>query len=193
LRGSFGAARELARRAESIYAALGLQLESAGLSQVVGPMELLAGDTAAAEQEIRRGLAILEPSGAHGYQETLLAQVLFEQGRLDEAARHNDAGAQNAAPDNVAAQVLWRGVRAKLDVADAPDAAVSLAREAVALAEATESPNLLGDALSDLAVVHRIAGNDEANTVARRALELYESKGNLPAARRIAGAFSAAH
>ena len=119
-------------------------------------MELLAGDTAAAEREIRRGLAILEPSGAHGYQETLLAQVLFEQGRLDEAAQHIDAGAQNAAPDNVAAQVLWRGVRAKLDVADAPDAAVSLAREAVALAEATESPNLLGDALSDLAVVLRI-------------------------------------
>jgi len=118
MRSSFDAARELAHRAESIYAELGLQLASAGLSQVVGPMELLAGDPVAAERELRRGLAILEPSGAHGYQEALLAQVLYEQGRPQEAAQHIEAVSENAAPDNVAAQVLWRGVRAKLDAED---------------------------------------------------------------------------
>lgn len=191
LRASFDAAREMARRAESIYAALGLQLASAGLSQVVGPTELLAGDTTAAEREIRRGLAILEPSGAHGYQEALLAQVLYEQGRLEESALHIEAGARNAAPDNVAAQVLWRGVRARLEAEQAPAAAQVLAREAVELAEATESPNLLADALSDLAVVLRASDGDQADDVARRALELYERKGNLPSARRLADVLSA--
>jgi class 3 adenylate cyclase/tetratricopeptide (TPR) repeat protein len=190
LRASFDAAREMARRADSIYAALGLQLASAGLSQVVGPMELLAGDTAAAEREIRRGLAILEPSGAHGYQEVLLAQVLYEQGRLPEAAQHIEAGARNAAPDNVAAQVLWRGVRAKLEAKEAPTAALALAQDAVGLAEATESPNLLADALSDLAAVLRATASDDADETARRALELYERKGNLPSARRVADLLS---
>jgi tetratricopeptide (TPR) repeat protein len=154
-------------------------------------MELLAGDTAAAEREIRRGLAILEPSGAHGYQEALLAQVLYEQGRLEEAAKHIEAGARNAAPDNVTAQVLWRSVRAKLEAEEAPTAALTLAREAVDLAEATESPNLLADALSDLSVVLRVSESDEADHVARRALELYERKGNLPSARRVADVLSA--
>ena len=192
MRGSFDAAREHAQRAQSIYAGLGLQLASAGLSQVVGPMELLAGDATAAEREIRRGLAILEPSGSHGYQEALLAQVLYEQGRSQEAAQHVAAGATNAAPDNVAAQVLWRGVRAKLDAEESPASALVLAREAVTFAEATESPNLLGDALSDLAVVLGAAGSAEADAVARWALELYERKGNVPAALRVAGALSAA-
>ena len=192
MRSSFDAARELAHRAESIYAELGLQLASAGLSQVVGPMELLAGDPVAAERELRRGLAILEPSGAHGYQEALLAQVLYEQGRPQEAAQHIEAVSENAAPDNVAAQVLWRGVRAKLDAEESPASALVLAGEAVTLAEATESPNLLGDALSDLAVVLRAAGNADADEVARRALELYERKGNVPAARRVVGELSTA-
>jgi len=192
MRGSFDEARELAHRAESIYAELGLQLASAGLSQVVGPMELLAGDLAAAERELRRGLAILEPSGAHGYQVALLAEVLYEQGRTMEAAQHLEAVAENAAPDNVAAQVLWRGVRAKLDVEESPERALALAREAVALAEATESPNLLGDAFSNLAAVLRAAGDPHADADARRALALYERKGNVPAARRVAGTLSAA-
>jgi tetratricopeptide (TPR) repeat protein len=192
LHDSFDAAREMAQRADSIYAALGLQFASAGLSQVVGPTELLAGDTTAAEREIRRGLAILEPSGAHGYQEALLAQVLYEQGRLEEAAQHVEAGARNAAPDNVAAQVLWRGLRAKLEADEAPAAALALAREAVDLAEATESPNLLADALSDLAAVLRASESEQADDAARRALELYERKGNVPAARRVAGLLSAA-
>ena len=190
--GSFDAARALARRAESIYAKFGLQFQSAGLSQVSGPMELLAGDAEAAERDLRRGLAILEPSGAHGYQEALLAQALCDQGRAEEAAQHVETSAANTAPDNVPAQVLWRSVRAKLDADESPASALTLAREAVALAETMESPNLLGDALSDLAVVLRIAGDAQADAVARRAIEVYDRKGNVPAARRVADALATA-
>jgi class 3 adenylate cyclase/tetratricopeptide (TPR) repeat protein len=193
MRDAFDAARALARRATSIYAELGLQLASAGLSQVVGPLELLASDAPAAEREVRRGLAILEPHGAHGYQEVLLAQSLCEQGRAEEAAEHLDAGTKNAAPDNVAAQVLWRSVRARLDAEASPETALELGRAAVALAETTQSPNLLADALSDLAAVLRSVDGAEADAVARRALALYERKGNIPAARRVADALSTAH
>jgi hypothetical protein len=65
-----------------------------------------------------------------------------------------------------------------------------LAQEAVGLAEATESPNLLADALSDLAAVLRATASDDADETARRALELYERKGNLPSARRVADLLS---
>ena len=83
-------------------------------------------------------------------------------------------------------------MRAKLDAEESPASALALAREAVALAETMESPNLLGDALSDLAVVLRVAGDAEADAVARRAIEVYERKGNVPAARRVADALATA-
>ena len=123
----------------------------------------------------------------------LLAQSLCEQGRAEEAAEHLDAGTKNAAPDNVAAQVLWRSVRARLDAEASPETALELGRAAVALAETTQSPNLLADALSDLAAVLRSVDGAEADAVARRALALYERKGNIPAARRVADALSTAH
>jgi hypothetical protein len=69
---------------------------------------------------------------------------------------------------------------------------VALAREAVALAEATESPNLLADALSDLAAVLQRNSDPGSDDVARRALEVYERKGNVAAARRVADALSVA-
>ena len=56
MRGAFDAARERARFAEEIYLELDLQLAFAGLTQVTGPMEFLAGEAAAAERELQRGL-----------------------------------------------------------------------------------------------------------------------------------------
>jgi class 3 adenylate cyclase/DNA-binding SARP family transcriptional activator len=185
MRGAFDAARERARFAEEIYLELDLQLAFAGLTQVTGPMELLAGDPAAAERELQRGLDILQPRGPDGYQEALLAQALYGQGRLDEAARHARTAEEHAPVDNIQAQVAWRGVRAKLDSAESPEQARALAGEAVSLAEATDATNLLADALADLAVVLRVAGGDAAVDVTRRALTLYEEKGNIAAAERL--------
>jgi hypothetical protein len=63
--------------------------------------------------------------------------------------------------------------------------AEQLAREAVALAQATDWLNMCGDAELCLAEVLAAAGNDPGSRVAADvAARLYESKGNLVSARR---------
>ncbi len=185
MRGAFNAARERARLAEEIYLELDLQLAFAGLTQVTGPMELLAGDAGAAERELQRGLDILRPRGSDGYQEALLAEALYQQGRLDDATLHVRTAEAHAPADNVQAQVAWRGVLAKLEAAQSPERARTLAYEAVALADATDATNLRADALADLAVVLYVARDDAVADVTRRALFLYEQKGNVAAADRL--------
>jgi hypothetical protein len=76
-------------------------------------------------------------------------------------------------------------VRAKLEAAEAPERARALAVEAISLAESTDATNLLADALADLAVVLRVAREDAAADATRRALFLYEQKGNVAAAERL--------
>ena len=63
------------------------------------------------------------------------------------------------------------------------DEAVSVAREAVQLAERTDALNMQADILVDLAEVLRTAGHrHEADETMRKALALYERKGNLASA-----------
>ena len=185
MRAAFEAARERAQFAEEIYLELDLQLAFAGLTQVTGPMELLAGDPAAAERELQRGLDILQPRGAHSYQEALLAGALYELGRFEEANRHAQTAEAHAPVDNVHAQVAWRSVRAKLEAAELPERARTLAGEAVSLAEATDATNLLADALADLAFVLHLARDGGAADISSRARALYEQKGNVAAVHRL--------
>ncbi len=191
MRGGFDAARDRARLAEQIYLELDLQLAFVGLTQVTGPMELLAGNPAAAERELQRGLDILQPHGSDGYQEALLAEALYQRGRLDDAALHAGMAEQLAAADNFQAQVTWRCVRAKLEATESPERALALAGEAVSLAEVTDATNLIADALADLAVVLGAARDDTAAEVMRRALDLYEQKGNVAAAHRLSEVLAA--
>lgn len=62
-------------------------------------------------------------------------------------------------------------------------AADALARDAVAIGDRSDFPNNRADTYLDLAQVLRITSTpDEALNAARRALELYEEKGNLVSA-----------
>ena len=185
MRGDFEEARALAAQAKTIYEELGLRLAVAGLTQVAGPLESLAGDLEAAELELRRGFEILEPVGSTDYQAALLADVLWQRGRLDEADRFAAIAGAEAAEDNIAAQVVWRGVRARLEPSP------QLAREAVTLADRTDAPNLRADALVILAEVLRMVDeHDESADAMHRAMELYEQKGNIVASRRAASLLS---
>jgi len=174
MRGDFDEARALAASARQTYRELGLRLAVAGLTQVSGPIEVLAGNLEAAEQELREGLEIMEPVGSVGYQSALLADVLFRRGATDEAERLASIAEAESAVDNIAAQVVWRGVKARLD------ADPRLAEEALEVADLTDDLNLRADALVNLAESLRLAdASDLAADALQRAVQLYEQKGNV--------------
>jgi tetratricopeptide (TPR) repeat protein len=186
MRGDFEEARALAANAKAIYQELGLRLAVAGLTQVAGPLECLAGDLEAAELELRHGFEILEPVGSTDYQAALLADVLYQRGRLEEAERFAVIAEAAAAEDNIAAQVVWRGVRARLE--GFPD----LARDAVELADRTDALNLRADALVNLAATLNDDDPEESADALRRAIELYDQKGNVVASGRVSSLLSGA-
>jgi tetratricopeptide (TPR) repeat protein len=197
MEGDFDEARHLAREHRAILEDLGLQVAAAMAAEEYGLVEILAGDADAAEEELRAGYAALEEIGERSILPDLaamLAQVLYSQGRDDEAFRFSEISEQAAARDDLVPQVQWRAVRAKLLArAGQAEEGERLAREAVALAEGTPDFLLLrADALLDLAEVLAAGGAQEAAVEPiKKALELYERKGNVVSAsaarRRLAG------
>ena len=151
---------------------------------------MLAGDSHAAERELRAGYRILEQMGEKGYLSTVaaeLAQALYEQGRYDESERFTHVSEELGPLDDLATQVEWRGTRAKVLARRGDhERAIALADEAVALASDTDYLNLQGDILMDLAEVLTLGGRlNEAASRSREALEIYERKGNVVSAGRV--------
>ena len=186
-RGRFDQGRQLAENALAVF-------EETGMAFAVwyplcrGTVELLAGDDAAAERELRRSFEPLEamsdfPSLANAA--ALLASLLVKQGRLEEA---DDlvAQARDWAPkDQPIQHARWRAAQAGLLARRADQRAEPLAREAVALAEQTDFLELQGDCLLALADVLRFADRDrDATEALEQALVLYERKGNVVLAER---------
>ena len=189
MQGRFDAAREEYRRGRAMLEELGWVFLAALTSLESGPIEMLAGDPAAAESELRRDYDALDRLGERSFITTVaayLAEALYRQGRTEEADRFASFSAQVAAPDDVLTQLLWRGVRAKLlalegGVADAE----RVASEAVELSRGSDDVISQANALMDQAEVRRLGGREEqAAAAAREALALYTRKGNLVSARR---------
>src|SRR5713226_844613 len=186
MRGSFAAGRELFARGISILEELGLKLRMATRRTVSGAIELLAGDPAAAERELRWGYDRLEAMGEKIDLPGIagqLAEALYRQGRYDEADRFADIGAQ-VGP--AAIRIRYRNPRAKLLARRSQfERAESLAREMVRLAEGDDNLNSHGHTLMDLAEVLCLAGHsDAAGPVVKQAIALYERKGNVVSAAR---------
>jgi tetratricopeptide (TPR) repeat protein len=114
----------------------------------------------------------------------LLAQVLCDAGRYDEAEELTRASEEAARPNDVHANVRWRSTRARLLArAGNLDAAEDLAREAVAFATDSDFLNTHADTLMDQAEVLRLAGRGvEARVAIEEAIALYEQKGNAVSA-----------
>ena len=184
MRGDFEEARVIAADAKAILEELGQAFKLAELGQVFGWIELLAGDPAAAEVELRRSHELLEEIGEKGYLSTtaaFLAESVYLQGRFDEAEQLTQVAERWAVPDDVVTQVLWRGTRGKILVQhESVVAGEALVREAISRAARTDDLNLHADKLMDLAEVLRFTERaGEAGSVTADALELYEAKGNL--------------
>jgi tetratricopeptide (TPR) repeat protein len=116
-----------------------------------------------------------------------LAEVLFRQGRQEEAERFVDRSEETAATDDLAAQIAWRTVRAKmLAAAGRLEDAEALARRAAALAAETDRSNDRAAACVALGEVLREQGRpQEAKAAIREALALYQAKGNVVAAEEV--------
>jgi DNA-binding SARP family transcriptional activator len=184
MRGEFDTARELVRRSQRTLDELGLTLESARTGEMGGLIELLAGDPAAAERELRPGFELLSEAGDRNLLSSRaaeLADALYLQERYEEAERLTQTSEHLADPDDVHPRVRWRAVRAKTLVhRGALEQAERLAREAVALSADTDSvDHLQAGSRMDLAQVLILAGRPaEAVAPAREALELYGRKEN---------------
>jgi predicted ATPase/class 3 adenylate cyclase len=186
--GRFALARELIAASNATYADLGLTLFLAGSEHEV-VVELLAGDPAAAERSARAAYCALEQMGERAYRSTMAATlagaILAQgQGRDDEAEALAEVSARLGARDDLITEVRWRRVRARVLVRRGEiQAAEALAREACAIAEATDWINERADTLIVLSHVLEIScRRDEAVAAASGALHLYELKGNVVAA-----------
>jgi class 3 adenylate cyclase len=197
MRGSFDEARELAARSRTILEDLGLVLVASVLDVWAGHVELLAGEPAEAERIWRASYETLEQLGERGNLSTIaafLAEALYEQEADDEARRLTEVSEEAASDDDATSQIAWRVTRAKLLARSGElDRAEELACEAVARADQTEWPNLRGSARTSLAeVLLAYPRPNEAARAAEEAVEIYDAKGNLPAAARARDLVSAA-
>jgi predicted ATPase len=151
---------------------------------------MLADDPAAAERCLRADYDSLADMGEKGFLSTtaaLLARAVEAQRRDEEAYELTEVAERNGASDDLATQIVWRGVRARiLAERGSAEEAEQLARDAVALAEQTDRLNYHGDALDDLAsVLERSGRTEEELRALEAALAVFERKENLVASARI--------
>jgi ATP/maltotriose-dependent transcriptional regulator MalT len=153
----------------------------------------MAGDPVAAESKIRadfEALTAMDERFVRPYIAALLAKVLFELGRHDEAKQIASVASEIAGEDDVETQVILRSVEARLLAACGRAAeARGLSSEALALARETDSPVLHADTLVDLAEVfgdsasERVAALEEARA-------LYAQKRHLVGIERVDAALA---
>jgi class 3 adenylate cyclase/tetratricopeptide (TPR) repeat protein len=191
MQGNFERARGTYAGSRRLLDDLGSALLSASHSTVLAQIELLAGDLPAAERELRHDLASLQAMGEKYLQSGvmgLLARVLYAQGKTDEAHGLSERVERMASPDDIDAQVEWRGIRAMtLATRGFGQDAGTMARMAVELSEAADAPLLRAWALTALAEVDRLAGaaEQEQAAVVHAARVIYEAKGDVVSAARL--------
>jgi class 3 adenylate cyclase/tetratricopeptide (TPR) repeat protein len=184
MRGRFSEARERYAASGAVVEEFGLKVRRAQLGQYAGMTELIAGDAAAAERELRPGYDALSEMGEQSFLSTtaaLLARAVYLQGRFDESERLTETSEHAASEDDLVSQVIWRGTRAKILARQGKaERAEQLAREAVSLARRTDFVNMLADALVDLSETMTLLGRpEEADRPLTEALAIYEAKGNV--------------
>jgi thioredoxin-like negative regulator of GroEL len=111
---------------------------------------------------------------------------LCRLGRFAEAEEWSRRGEEFSPVDDVATQVQWRGARGRaLAARDELAEAKKVALEAVRLGERTDALNRRAGAMLDYAeVLLRSGSPGEAGEVVAQAVELYERKGNVVAAKQ---------
>jgi predicted ATPase len=187
MRGRFEDGRSQVARAQSMYQELGLVTAATDTcGHVLGAIEILADRPREAEQALRDSCAILQE-----FQQTALlasragelADAICRQGRDEEAELWVRVARDSAGDEDLDAKLTWQLAQAKiLTSRGALGEAETLAREAVDLVAQTDALNRHAESLLVLAQVLRVKRADDAADLVRKALALYEQKGNVVAA-----------
>ena len=190
MRGNFGIARELIAGATALTAELGMQATAAAVQFESGAIELLAGRPDAAELAVRPAVEDLQRMGDRGHLASVaptLADVLFAQGRIEEAIPVVELIEQSAIEDDSDPQIAWRRLRAKLLAHQGDfEGAERLARAAVERGQRTEFLEACAHAFESLADVLCLAGRPgDAQIELGHAIRLHEQKGNVVAAANV--------
>ena len=201
MRGNFDLARAYAGGAKRRLESVGLTVTVAVLQMYSGWIELMAESPERALPGVRDAYDLLERIGeAHRRAMTaaMLGRLEFFAGDHDEADRYLRISEDASSPDDVAAQTVWRGTRARwLVAAGGAREAEELADSAVAIVSATDYVRLHGDALVDRAAVRSALGRDDgAIGDLHEAGALFERKGitsSLAIVRRSLDALAATH
>lgn len=166
---------------------LGAEWTAASINMYRGAALLIAGDPGAAESALRPSVESLQRMGERSMMSTavaILAESLYRQGKYDEAMLATLVSEEATAEDDLASQMAWRGVRAKILASRGElREAERLAREGVAFADRTEFVTMAGDAHMDLAAVLEAAKKTrDAAAEIEVAHGLYRRKGNVVSA-----------
>jgi ATP/maltotriose-dependent transcriptional regulator MalT len=188
-----GLARSLLAESKAMMAELGVTMHTA-VSHDEAFVAMAAGDLGGAEAVLRAGYERLDEMGEKALLATtaaMLAHVLEEQGRAEEAWAFSDAAQVTAADDDLSVQIMWRAVRARLLARrGAIPQAKRMSAEAVRLAERTDWLTDHADALISHAQVLRMAGDrGGAEDACDTAVALYSEKGNRVGIRRARAQF----
>jgi class 3 adenylate cyclase/tetratricopeptide (TPR) repeat protein len=183
MQGRFDEALALVDRVLAIGEEFGLTFQLARIRDHTMSVHLLRGALEAAEHELRWSTDAYQTMGEAARRSSdaeLLALVLYDQGRYDEAWKYAELGKRLSAPDDVVTLAYWRQVSAKLRARRGePDAARRLACEAL---EMTPEESLVSrtEALMTLAHVLELIGDPRGAAGALQdALALHEQKQNL--------------
>jgi class 3 adenylate cyclase/tetratricopeptide (TPR) repeat protein len=188
MRGELVVARGLIADSRALLAELGVSMHTA-VSHDAALVALASGDAQGAEAALRAGHERLAEMGEKALladTAAMLARVLYEQGRFEEAMELTGEAQDAADPDDLSVRIGWRTVRARL-LARGGDVlqAKSISAEAVDLAARTDWLSDHAEALLAHGEVLRMAGEtEEAARMMREAISLYERKGNEVGARR---------
>jgi Flp pilus assembly protein TadD len=104
--GRFADARDAIARARPVYHSSGAKIRRAMGADVLGEVELIAGDPAAARQHLREAYEADRAMGERGCSRSVagrLAEALYAQGRLGEAQQMTEEGQAAAALAGLAA------------------------------------------------------------------------------------------
>ena len=184
LQGDEDAGRELLEKARAMFAELGHNEALAVHPFSMAPLELRAGNPDAAERELRAGLEILEGTGERaraGHLAAMLAGVLAQQGRLDEADEHLAVARETIQRMDVSGRSQLKISTAQVIARRGEfEEAVSLAAEAVALIESTQELLNMPDMLMWQAEVLELAGSvEDAKAALTKAVDAAARKGSV--------------